>query len=187
MVIRPLLAALVLLAVTALPARAVEVQRVVSPGGIEAWLVEDHRNPIITLDLAFRGGAALDPEGKEGLANMISGLLDEGAGDLDSQAFQGRLQDLSIRLRFSAGRDTFNGELRTLSENRETAFDMLRLALTEPRFDAEPVERIRSQILAGLARDAENPNAIAGRTLRRLFFPEHPYGRPVAGTPDPKS
>ena len=183
MVIKPLLAALVVLAVTALPARAVEVQRVVSPGGLEAWLVEDHRNPIITLDLAFRGGAALDPAGKEGLANMISGLLDEGAGDLDSQTFQSRLQDLSIRMRFSAGRDTFNGELRTLTDNRETAFDMLRLALTAPRFDAEPVERIRGQILAGLARDAENPNAIAGRTLRRLFFPEHPYGRPVDGTP----
>ena len=106
-----------------LPARAVEVQRVISPGGIEAWLVEDHRNPIISLDLAFRGGAALDPEGKEGLANMTAGLIDEGAGDLDSQAFQGKLQDLSISLSFSAGLDNFNGDLRTLTEHRDTAFE----------------------------------------------------------------
>ena len=119
MIPRALLTAVVLILFASLPARAVEVQRVISPGGIEAWLVEDHSNPIISLDLAFRGGAALDPEGKEGLANLASGLLDEGAGDLDSQAFQARLADLSIRLSFSAGKDTFGGDLRTLTQNRE--------------------------------------------------------------------
>ncbi len=164
------------------PAGAVEVQRVISPGGIEAWLVEDHANPIISLQLAFRGGAALDPAGKAGLANMVSGLLDEGAGDLDSQAFQGRLEDLSIRLSFDAGLDNFSGTLRTLTENREAAAELLRLALTEARFDAEPVERIRGQILVHIRRESEDPGAIANRTLRRLFFPEHPYGRPVRGT-----
>ena len=174
--------ALVLVLVAVLPARAVEVQRVISPGGIEAWLVEDHTNPIISLDLTFRGGAALDPAGKEGLANLVSGLIDEGAGDLDSQTFQGRLQDLSIRLSFSTGRDNFSGELRTLTENRDVAFELLRLALTEARFDEEPVGRIRSQILAGLARDSQNPRSIVGRTMSKVLFPEHPYGRPVSGT-----
>ncbi|MDJ0608805.1 MAG: pitrilysin family protein [Kiloniellales bacterium] len=168
----------------AFPARAVDVQRVVSPGGIEAWLVEDHANPIISVEFSFEGGAALDPAGREGLANLASGLLDEGAGPLDSQAFQARLEDLAIRLSFSSGRDSFGGQLRTLSENRETAFDLLRLALTEPRFDPEPVERIRGQILAGLRRDLENPSAIAGRTLRKLLFPTHNYGRPSRGTPE---
>lgn len=174
--------AVFLVLVAALPARAVEVQRVVSPGGIEAWLVEDHTNPIISFDLTFRGGAALDPAGKEGLANLVSGLIDEGAGDLDSQAFQGRLEDLSIRLSFSAGRDSFSGELRTLTENRDTAFELLRLALTEARFDEEPVARIRSQILAGLARDSQDPRSIVGRTMSKVLFPDHPYGRPVSGT-----
>jgi len=184
MTLRAYLTAVILILLASLPARAVEVQRVISPGGIEAWLVEDHGNPIISLDLAFRGGAALDPEGKEGLANLVSGLLDEGAGALDSQAFQALLSDLSIQLSFDAGRDTFGGSLRTLTENRDTAFDLLRLALGQPRFDAEPVERIRAQILAGVRRNAEDPDRIAGRTLRRLFFPGHPYGRPVDGTPE---
>lgn len=181
---RVLLAGLFLIAaaVAAHPAQAVEVQRVRSPGGIEAWLVEDHSNPIISLSLAFRGGAALDPVGKEGQASMVAGLIDEGAGDLDSQAFQGRLEDLSISLRFSADMDSFTGELQSLTEHRDTAFDMLRQALTEPRFDAEPVERIRSQILAGLARRAEDPDTIAGRVLNKLLYPEHPYGRPSSGT-----
>ncbi len=171
--------ALVLLAP---PALAIEVQRVVSPGGVEAWLVSDRINPIISVRVAFRGGAALDPAGKEGLANMVSGLLDEGAGDLDSQAFQGRLEDLALRLSFDAGRDTLSGRLRTLTENRDAAFRLLGLALTKPRFDDEPVARIRGQIQASLRQDSEDPDFIARRTLFRTLFPGHPYGRPVRGS-----
>lgn len=178
-------AAFLLVGVFALvPARAIEIQRVVSPGGVEAWLVEDHTNPIIAVRFAFDGGAALDPDGREGLAEMVSSLLDEGAGDLDSQAFQRRLEDLAVRLRFDAGRDTFGGHLKTLTKNRDAAFDLLRLALTAPRFDDEPVARIRNQILAGLRRELENPSTIASRTLLRALFPDHPYGRPVGGTPE---
>ncbi|MCH6587396.1 MAG: insulinase family protein [Proteobacteria bacterium] len=182
MMLRSAFAALFLLLAAASPAAAIEVQRVVSPGGIEAWLVEDHSNPIISLDMTFRGGAALDPVGKGGLANLVSGLIDEGAGDLDSQAFQGQLQDLSIGLSFSAGLDTFSGDLKTLTENRDTAFELLRLALNEARFDAEPIARIRSQILAGLARSSEDPRVIVRRTLNKVLFPEHAYGRPASGT-----
>ncbi|HJO71238.1 MAG TPA: pitrilysin family protein [Rhodospirillales bacterium] len=170
------------MAAIAQPAAAVEVERVRSAGGIEAWLVRDHANPIITVRLAFRGGAALDPAGKEGLAEMASSLLDEGAGDLDSQAFQGRLEDLSISLRFDAGRDVFGGRLRTLIENRDAAFGLLRLALNAPRFDEAPVKRIRTQILTSLKRNLEEPNTIARRALARALFPNHPYGRPVRGT-----
>ena len=163
-------------------AYAVTIERVLSLGGIEAWLVRDHTNPIITMRFAFRGGAALDPEGREGLANMVSTLLDEGAGDLDSKIFQGRLEDLVITLRFDAGRDNFGGRFRTLVENKATAFELLTLALTRPRFDAEPLERIRSQIFSSLRQEAEDPNTIAGKTLFKTLFPAHPYGRPVDGT-----
>src|SRR3546814_3404519 len=115
---------------------AVDIERVVSPGGIEAWLVEDPTAPLISMAFAFHGGAALDPVGKEGLAEMTSGLLDEGAGDLDSEAFQRRIADLALDFGFDAGLDSFGGSLRTLTENREAAFDLVGAALTVPRFDA---------------------------------------------------
>ncbi|MEQ8166566.1 MAG: insulinase family protein, partial [Alphaproteobacteria bacterium] len=108
-------------------AAAVPVERVVSPGGIEAWLVEDHSLPVISLRFAFKGGAALDPADKGGLASFATVLLDEGAGPLDSQAFQARLEELAVDLGFSAGPDEVTGELRTLSANRAAAFDLLRL------------------------------------------------------------
>lgn len=166
------------------PAFAVKIERVVSPGGIEAWLVRDHTNPIISMRFAFRGGSGLDPAGRVGLANMTASLLDEGAGDLDSSAFQQKLEDLVITLRFRAGRDTISGRLVTLVENRDTAFSMLAMAMTKPRFNVEPVERIRSQLLAEIRQDTEQPGAIAGKTMFKTLFPTHPYGRPTDGFKD---
>ena len=168
----------------AIPANAAEIKRVVSPGGVEAWLVEEPLIPIISVEMMWKGGARFDPEGKAGLANMVSGLLDEGAGQLDSQAFQTRLKDFSISLSFDASRDSFEGSLRTLSKNTAEAFRLLGLALTAPRFDGEPVERIRRQILTQIARNQTNPRSIAGRTWFRAAFPNHPYGNPTAGTAD---
>ncbi|MBT6095027.1 MAG: insulinase family protein [Rhodospirillaceae bacterium] len=163
-------------------ANAVDVQRVISPGGIEAWLVHDDRNPIINLRFTFRGGAALDPIGKEGLANLVSSTLDEGAGNFDSKAFQQTLEDKAISLGFDAGKDTFGGHLRTLTQNRDQAFGLLKIALTRPRFDPEPLSRIRTQILIGLKQDKEDPGAIANRKLMQTLFPDHPYGRATNGT-----
>ena len=163
-------------------AHAIDIQKIVSPKGLTAWLVEDHSNPIITVNFAFRGGAALDPAGKEGIANLVASTLDEGAGDLDSQAFQRALEDLSVSLSFRAGQDSFSGSLRTLTRNRDRAFELLKLALTRPRFDADAVARMRSQILAGLRRRSENPGQIAGRTLLKTLFPGHSYGNPVMGS-----
>ncbi|MDP6804016.1 MAG: pitrilysin family protein [Rhodospirillales bacterium] len=178
------LAAAIILGAALQPAAAVEVERVTTPGGIEAWLVRDHTNPIIAIRFAFRGGAALDPPTKGGLANMVSGLLDEGAGALDSQSFQRQLEDFAIRLSFDARRDSFGGRMTTLSENRDAAFALLGLALTAPRFDDEPVERIRGQIIARLKREAEDTDTLARKRLSQLLFPDHPYGRSVAGTPE---
>ncbi|WP_404381408.1 M16 family metallopeptidase [Caenispirillum salinarum] len=167
------------------PARAiVEVERVVSDQGIEAWLAEDHTLPIVSLKFSFRGGSALDPDDKQGLANMVSGLLDEGAGDMDSFAFQSKLQDLAISISFDAGRDSFSGSLRTITENQETAFDLLEAAITAPRFDEEPVERIRNQILTSLRFDQTDPNTIASQRWFDEAFSDHPYAKRPKGTPE---
>ncbi len=181
---RTLLAAVGIVIGFAGAANAVDVQRVVSPHGIEAWLVEDQSIPLIAMSFAFVGGVGQDPADKPGVANMLSGLLDEGAGDLDSQAYQTRLDDLSIGLSFDAGHDTFSGSLKTLTENRDEAARLLHLALTAPRFDQEPVERIRAQIMTGIRARERNPGEIASNALMTAVFPDHPYGRPTEGTLD---
>lgn len=176
------LGAVMTVALVSAPARAATIQEITSPSGVKAWLVEDYTVPIVAMNIAFRGGAAQDPEGKAGLANLLSGLLDEGAGDLDSRAFQAKLEDLSIELSFDAGSDGFYGNLRTLSINQDEAFELFRLAIAEPRFDAEPVARIRGQVTANLRQAESNPTEIAGRLWAEALFGNHPYGRPSEGT-----
>lgn len=182
--LRAALPAVLLLILLAVPAGAVEIKRVVSPGGIEAWLVEDRKNPIVTLYAEFPGGQAADPVGKEGLANMTAALLDEGAGPLDSAAFQKELEDRSISLSFAASTDGFSVSLQSLTEESGEAFRLLRLALTEPRFEADAVERMRGQILSGIRRERNDPKTLAGRAWWRAAFPDHPYGRSRSGTED---
>jgi len=170
----------------AVPAARAEtpVEEVVSASGIRAYLVTEPAVPLLAVSFQWRGGAAADSAGREGLSRMVAGLLDEGAGELDSLAFRTALEDQAIRLSFSHERDALSGRLLTLSENRDQAFDLLRLALAEPRFDAEPVERIRQQLLADVQRRRNDPSTIAALQWFGHAFPGHPYGRTSQGTVD---
>lgn len=174
--------ALALTAATGAAQAMTKIQRVVTPGGLQAWLVQDATVPLVAMAFAFRGGAAQDPADKPGLASMTANLLDEGADDLDSKAFHARLERRAIEMNFSVSRDRLQGQLRMLNEHRDEAFGLLKLAVTAPRFDAEPVERIRAQMLSGLRRESTEPNALAGRAFWAAAFPNHPYGRPTNGT-----
>jgi len=161
---------------------ATKIQHLISPGGIEAWFVQDATVPLIAMEYAFGGGAAQDPVDKPGVANMVASLIDEGSGDLDSKTFHERLDRRAIELSFSATRDYFRGSLRMLKDNKDEAFDLLHMALTSPHFDQTDVERIRSQIISGLHRDTTNPNALAGRKFLEIAYGDHPYGRQASGT-----
>jgi zinc protease len=169
-------------ATVAQPAGATTVQRVVSPGGITAWLVQEPSLPLVALNFAFVGGATADPTDKPGVGYMVSSLLDDGAGELDSKAFQRRLEENAVELRFSVTHDYFYGSIRLLKERQDQSFELLRLALNQPRFDTDAVSRIRDQILAGLRRESTDPGTIASRTWWHTAFPNHPYGRPTNGT-----
>ena len=179
------LLALLLAAALLLPsskAQAMKIQEVKSPGGISAWLVEEHSVPLLAMRFAFEGGNAQDPEGKEGIANFLAGMMDEGAGELTSKEFQERMEAIAMRMSFDDSRDAFYGSFETLSENRDEALKLLALALSKPRFDADAVDRVRGQLQAGLAYAARDPDRVATEQWSAMAFPGHPYGRPANGT-----
>ena len=163
-------------------ASAMTIEKIVSPAGIEAWLVREKAVPLITLNYAFHGGATQDDADRAGTAHFAADMIDEGAGDLDGKAFHERLENHAIEMGFQVGRDYLHGSLRSLNEHRDEAFDLLRLALTQPRFDADALERVRGQELATLRRDTTNPNDLASRRWWETAFPDHPYGRETKGT-----
>ena len=163
-------------------AHAVAIERVVSPSGIEAWLVREASVPLVAMNFSFRGGASQDTDEKAGAGSLMTNMLDEGAGELDSRTFHERLENRAIEMNFSISRDYTYGSLRVLNENRAEAVELLRLALNAPRFDAEPLERVRGQVMAILRRESTSPNTIAGLQWWKTAFPGHPYGRESKGT-----
>ena len=160
---------------------ASRIQRVRAACGVEAWLVEDYTVPLLAMDFAFKGGAAQDAEGRAGSANLLSGLLEEGAGQLDNIAFQSRIEDLALEMHFHAGKDAFAGSLKTLIKHRDAAFDMLRLALNEAHLDQDALDRLRSQVIAGMKFEENDPNEIASKTWYKTAFKGHAYGRQSQG------
>ena len=165
-------------------AQAFEIREVESPGGLKAWLVADKTVPLITMRFSFRGGTINDPMTAQGRSYFLSGMLDEGAGDLKSEEFQQRMSELAMRMSFDADREHFGGSVQTLSENRDAAFDLLRLAVTDPRFDADPMDKVRGQILLGIKGDEENPGRIASNALLKTMLGDHPYARVAKGDSD---
>ena len=178
-----LLLSVLFLVLPAITARAaVDIQEVRSDKGVTAWLVEDYSVPIVAIRFVFDGGSTQDPPGKEGLANLMTGLFDEGAGNLGSEAFQIRLDDAGAEMRFDEGRDGIYGSMRMLADQKDEAFELLRLAVEEPRFDQAPVDRIRAQVLAGILAGERDPETVAQTKWLEALYGDHPYARPDEGT-----
>ncbi|SHE36304.1 zinc protease [Ruegeria intermedia] len=167
----------------ALPAWAeIKIQEVTSPGGIRAWLVEDHSIPFTALELRFRGGTSLDDPDKRGAVYLMSGLLEEGAGDMDARSYARALESLAASFGYDASDDSVAISAQFLTENRDQAVDLLRTTIQQPRFDQDAIDRVRAQVLSGLRSDQTDPNTIAGRTFARMAYGDHPYGSDGKGT-----
>ncbi len=173
----------VLLVLVAAPLRAeVDIEEVTSPGGITAWLVQEDSIPFTALELRFRGGTSLDEEGRRGAVNLMTGLIEEGAGDLTAQEFQATRESLAASFEFDAYDDAVSIGARFLTENRDDAVALLKSALTDPRFDEDAIERVRAQVIAGLRSEEKDPDEIAQDTFALEAFGAHPYGTNERGT-----
>ena len=168
--------------VAVLPARAVEIQEVTSPGGIQAWLVQEDSIPFLSLEIRFLGGSALDPEGKRGVTNLMAALIEEGAGDLDATAFAEARDGLAASLGFRTFNDALSVSARMLTENRDDVVVLLREALVNPRFDEDAIERVRQQVISGIRSQATDPNAVASQTFNAMVYGDHPYATDQDGT-----
>ncbi|MBE2277687.1 MAG: insulinase family protein [Rhodobacteraceae bacterium] len=172
--------ALILLA---LPAWAqVKIQEVKTPGGLTAWLSEGHDLPFVALEIYFAGGTSLDAPGRRGAVNLMTGLLEEGADDMDSLGFAQARDSLAAHFSFDSSTDTVSVSARFLTENRDAAVDLLAAALARPRFDQDALDRVREQVLSGLRANETDAGDIANRAFDTMTFGDHPYATDGDGT-----
>jgi len=176
------LAFIALLTFSVVAQAEVKIQEVTSPGGITAWLVEEHSIPFTALEIRFKGGASLDPEGKRGAINLMVGLLEEGAADKDAREFAAAAEGLAASFGFDVGDDAMSVSAQFLTENRDEAMALLRTALQEPRFDEDAIARVKAQVVSAIQSAATDPDKISGRTFDKLAFGDHPYATSINGT-----
>lgn len=160
----------------------IDIREVTSPGGLTAWLVEDSTLPFVAIELNFSGGPLAEPADQRGATYLMTALLEEGAGDLDAEAFAIARDGLGARIGFSTFSDGVTVSARFLTESRAEGIDLLRTALAAPRFDDEAVERVRGQLLASISARARNPRDIAREAFAAATFGDHPYGQPIRGS-----
>ncbi len=160
----------------------IEIQQVTSPGGFKAWLVEEPSIPFVALELRFQGGNSLDAPGKRGATNLMVGLLEEGANEMNARDFATASEAIAAQFSYDSGDDTVSISAKFLTETRDEAVDLLRASLVNPRFDQDAVDRVRQQVLSGLRSDATDPDEIVGEAFYRTVFGDHPYGSPDNGT-----
>lgn len=167
------------------PAIAASMRKVVeitTPGGIRAWLVEEHSIPLVAIRFALDGGALQDPAGREGLGGLLSALLTEGAGDLNAETYARQLADQGTQLAISTARDQINGGFDALKRRLDASAELLRLALAKPRFDTDAVERVRRQRVVDLENAENEPRSVAFNRWYAETFKGNPYARPINGT-----
>jgi zinc protease len=154
-----------------------DIQVVTSPGGVTAWLVSESFVPIVAIEMAWKGGASVEPQGKDGLGWVLGYMMNEGAGDLDTTAYGARMEDLNMGFACSVWSDWTGCGMTTLKETADESFEMLRLAFAEPRFDQQPIDRAKAELTIGLSQAETDPKTIANRAMNASVIPGHPYAR----------
>ncbi len=180
--IRAVLSAIIAVFLPLSAMAAVDIEDVKTPGGFTAWLVEEHSIPFAAIEIRFRGGTSLDAPGKRGAVNLMTGLIEEGSGEMDSQEFAAAREALASSMRFDSGRDTLSVSFRFLTENRDASVALLKQALTDPTFSEDALERVRAQVISGIRSDATDPGEIARARFDALAWGVHPYGTPQEGS-----
>ena len=171
-------------AVTTFPAlKFPALQRATLANGSTLILAERHEIPVVQMSYEFKGGYASDPHGKLGTASFAMGMLDEGAGDLDSLAFKGKAESLGAQVGAGASLDGANAYLSSLKENLGPSLQLFSTMLQQPRFDQKDIDRVKAQRIAGIAQEKAQPQTAALRVLPPLLFGDnHPYGVPFTGS-----
>ncbi len=148
----------------------------------DALLIEDSTLPIISLRLTFKqAGVITDPETLAGRGRIAHAAMSEGAGELDARAFAEKLDFHAIKLGSSIGLDHASVSLATLSQHKETAFELMGLMLTQPRYEKQDVQRIKDEYLTNLKQLKEKPSYLLSQKFSETAFGKHPYSRNYYG------
>jgi zinc protease len=174
----------VLLLLLAAPAHAAGplAHREVLPNGAVLLVAERPAIPVVVVRVGVPGGAVRDPADALGVANLTAELLTRGTARRSGPELDRAIEFVGGSLEAGAGSDGATITLSVLKKDLGLGLDLLAEVLLQPTFPPDELTRKVTDIKAALQRSEQSPETVAARELGRLMFPEHPYGRPAAGT-----
>jgi zinc protease len=149
--------------------------------GLEVWMVKQSELPIVSMNMVFKTGAAAEPKGKDGVANMASSLIDDGTTTRSANDIANQLQSIGANLNASSGWDSTNVTLQTLTRDLDKALDIYSDVITNPAYPAAEVEGLRGRSIVGLQQQKSNANIIGNIAYNKVLYGDHPYGRQLNG------
>lgn len=171
-----------LLALAALPLTAqaaADIQRWTTPEGTQILLVEHRENPIVDMEISFKGaGGVFNPSGKSQVAQFTAALLTDGTKTLDEEAFNEKANDIAANIGSDSDHETATIGFRSLSKakNLNQTLALVNESLTAPRFDPAVFARRQKQAITALQQQETTPDFAAERAFTKLAYPNHPYG-----------
>jgi zinc protease len=169
-------------ALGAAPTAAPLAHREVLANGIVLLVAERPAVPIVAVRVFTRAGAALDPPGKAGLANLTGATLTRGTARRSGPELDAAIEFVGGSVEAGAGRDGLTVSVAVLKKDLDLGLELLQEVLLSPAFPEAEVKRKVGQIQAAIKRSEEHPEAVASRALAPLVYDGHPYARPVEGT-----
>ncbi len=159
------------------PANLPPLQEAMLANGLRLILIESHEQPLLSLVLTLPAGTVYDPAGKEGVAEMVAGLLTRGAGDRSADELNAAIENVGGSLSASTGPDFLTIQADVLSTEAALAFELVGDVTLRPAFALGELEVLRRQATADLQNELSEPAAVGARVLALGLYGTHPYGR----------
>ena len=163
--------------------RVPEHTRLALDDGATLILMPRRDVPLVACHAVMRGGALTDPAAFPGVASLVAGLLEKGAGGRDAYAFADTVEGVGGAFGAAAGLEALTIRAQFLSRDQSLMLELVADALRSPRLEREQFEHLRQRQIEFIkaAKDSE-PAELLDVYGRALLFGVHPYGRPVFGS-----
>jgi len=150
--------------------------------GMQVVTVAHHEQPAVTMRLLVRAGAAQDPDGKGGLAELVAKLLDQGTTTHSAQQIADQIDSIGGAMGTGSGTDLTFVNAVVMKDSFALAMDLVHDVVRHPAFSPDEIARQREQALSSLRVSGEDPSFVASTLFDRLVYGFHPYGKPGSGT-----
>ncbi len=160
-----------------LPLPLAQPQEALLPNGLRLVVIEQHRQPVLSVRLSMPAGHAFDPQGKEGLADIYAALLTRGAGQRSAREMATTVENIGGTMGAAAGPDHLLLQADVVSAHAALAFELIGDAVLRPSLNQADVDRLRAETYNALIAGLEDPGSLAARVFLLGAYGNHPYGR----------